>query len=66
MSKFTAVCDERTAALLDELSRSEGVPKAHVVRRALPLLKRAVEAREQGQRLTITDPEDRVLREIVL
>lgn len=57
MAKFTARFDERTSAMLDDLSRSEGVPKSHVIRRAVVLLQRAVEAR---------DAEDRVVREILL
>lgn len=61
MSKFTTEFSVRTAALPDELSRSERVPQEHVDDRAL-VCTRAVEAGEQRRRLAI---EDHVLRELV-
>lgn len=65
MPKFTAEFDERTNALLDELSRSEALPKSHIIRRSVALLKRAMEARDEGLRLTLTDADDRVRKELV-
>jgi hypothetical protein len=67
MKTFSVNIDERVDKTLEELRRSFGKSsKAEVFRTALALLKVADEARAKGLKLTISDRDDRVQKEIVL
>lgn len=64
---FTVSIDARLDRALDDLRSSLGKSsRADVFRLAITLLKLADEARQRGQKLTIADQDDRVVKEILL
>jgi hypothetical protein len=65
MPKLTVEFNDKMNQVLDELAKSEDLPKTHVIRRAIALLKYAEDERAKGNKLVITSPDDRILKEIV-
>lgn len=57
--------DEGQVALLKEMAATEGVTVAHVIRRALGLLRFTQEERAQGHRLVAVSEDGEILTEIV-
>jgi len=67
MKTFTVSIDERLDRALDELKESMGkTSRAEVFRLAITLLKIADEARQEGLKLTISDKQGKVHREILI
>lgn len=54
-SKFTVTFNDATDAALDDMADRQGVSKAHVLRRAVGLLKYLDEEREQGNSIRLRD-----------
>jgi predicted DNA-binding protein len=50
---------------LEQLASSTGATKAELLRKGIALVEVALEARLKGNRLTISDPNDKVLTKIV-
>ena len=64
---FTVTIDEKLDTLLDDLKDSYGkTSRAEVFRLAIALLKIAADAKRDDQKLTISDQQDKLLKEIVL
>ena len=67
MKTFTVSIDGRLDRALDELKESMGkTSRAEVFRLAITLLKIADEARQEGLKLTISDKQGKVQREILI
>jgi metal-responsive CopG/Arc/MetJ family transcriptional regulator len=67
MKTFTVSIDERLDRALDELKESMGkTSRAEVFRLAITLLKVADEARQEGLKVTISDKQGKVHREILI
>jgi hypothetical protein len=67
MKPFTVMADEKIFDAMDYLRQELGkTSRAEVFRMAIALLKIAGEARRDGLKLTVSDNNNKVLREIVL
>jgi len=66
MPRLTIQFPERTDEILKNLSTKEGVSKTEILRRALSLYRYLDrEARDKGNKVTIADNEDNIIKEIV-
>jgi len=66
MPRLTVQFPEKTDEMLAELANKNEVSKTEVLRRALSLYRYLDrEAREKGNKVTIADKEDKILKEIV-
>ncbi len=63
---FTVNIDDKLEGTLDKLKKDFRTTRAEVFRMGIALLKVAEEARETGYKLTISDKDDKVKKEIVL
>ena len=69
MPRFTIDVGEKFDALLNGLAESEKTTKAEVVRRAVAyyaFLREQTDHGTNGRKVSITDKEDRVLKDVVL
>jgi hypothetical protein len=65
LGKLTVQFSGKADEDLETLAREQGVPKSHVIRRSVALLKYLEDERSKGNKVAITDEDDRVLKEIV-
>jgi hypothetical protein len=65
MGKLTVQFTGRIDDDLEALAREQGVPKTQVIRRAIALMKFIEDERDKGHKVSITDNDDRVLKDIV-
>lgn len=64
--KFTLEMGTRLAEMIDYLAYDESITKGELIRRALALLKVALDETKQGKKLVILDSDGRVEKELVL
>jgi len=64
--KITVELNEKLTEILNELSTEGELPKASVIRRALALLKYIEDERKDGLRLTLSNSQHEVVKEIVM
>ena len=64
--KFTLELSSGLADELDQLAKEQHVTKAELMRRALSLLKIALDEKADGGKLTIANRENVITKEIVL
>jgi ribbon-helix-helix CopG family protein len=65
MKKTTLELTGDLDEMLEALSKSQGASKGEVIKRALALLKYLEEQQNEGNKVAITDKNDRVVQEIV-
>ena len=65
MSKLTVQFTGRIDDDLGTLASEQGIPKTQVIRRAIALMKFIEDERAKGHKVSITDENDRVLKDIV-
>jgi hypothetical protein len=64
MARLTVELNDALARVVDDLARTEGLARTHVVRRAIALLKFAADEKAGGRRLAVTDAEDRIVKQV--
>ena len=65
MGKLTVQFTGRIDDDLEALAKEQGVPKTQVIRRAVALMKYVEDERARGHKLSITDENDHVVKDIV-
>lgn len=65
MGKLTVQFTGRIDDDLETLAREQGIPKTQVIRRAVALMKFVEDERAQGRKLSITDSNDQIIKDIV-
>ena len=69
MPRYTIDVGDKFDSILKELSVANETTKSEIIRKAVALysyLSQELENKERGKKLSITDREDRVLKDIVL
>ena len=64
--KLTVELNERANVRLDKLSKTTGMSKVEILRRALALFEYVEEQVEAGNKLAITDPQGQAIRDVGL
>lgn len=64
-TRYTMDVDRETDKVLSDLSESKSVTKAEVVRRALATYA-YLSKKKEGEKVSITDEKDRVVKDIVM
>lgn len=65
MAKYTIDLGEDANKQLDEVAKEKGMTKADVIRRAVATYVTVNREMKNGNRLTISNSEDRVIKELV-
>lgn len=65
MSKLTVQFTGRIGDDLGALAEEQGIPKTQVIRRAIALMKFIEDERAKGYKVSITDADDHVIKDIV-
>ena len=68
MARLSVQFPGRTTQILEEMSNKDEVSKTEIIRRALSLYKYLEEEiqREDGRKISITDKDDKILKDIVI
>ena len=65
-TRLTIQISDRLEEILDQLAKEDGIPKAQVIRRAIAVLKFLEDEKRNGNKITISSHDDRVLKELVV
>lgn len=65
MPRLNVSVTEQLDEALSELSERQSIPKSQLIRRSIALLKFLEDERERGLKVTLSDENDRVVKEIV-
>lgn len=65
-TRLTIQISDRLEEILNQLAKDDGIPKAQVIRRAIAVLKFLEDEKKNGNKITISSHDDRVLKELVV